>query len=163
MKFSRFICRISDSLFILPHPGNIVKRFFQLFSKYLFARLTHAVFTGCLRQLDYITTFSHSRQGGFSSFFDILLFLFLYMPERSSECTLHFSIYNVRKSSAYFFLPCFFTDSSDPICFFSSPYLLCYFNCIKSNQCMQILYRNTSKFYFLNFFFTIHHILLTKF
>ena len=108
MKFSRFNCRISDSLFILPHPGNIVKRFFQLFSKYLFARLTHAVFTGCLRQLDYITTFSHSRQGGFSSFFDILLFLFLYMPKRSSECTLHFSIYNVRKSSAYFSLPCFF-------------------------------------------------------
>ena len=55
MKFSRFNCRISDSLFILPHPGNIVKRFFQLFSKYLFARLTHAVLAGCLRQLDYHT------------------------------------------------------------------------------------------------------------
>ena len=41
MKFSRFICRISDSLFILPHPGNIVKRFFQLFLKFLF-RLTAA-------------------------------------------------------------------------------------------------------------------------
>ena len=110
MKFSRFICRISDSLFILPHPGNIVKRFFQLFSKYLFARLTHAVFTGCLRQLDYITTFSHSRQGGFSSFFVFLLFLFLCVLKQATGYALHFFIYNLRKFYAYisYFIKHFF-------------------------------------------------------
>ena len=31
MKFSKFGRRISDSLFILPQPGNIVKHFFKLF------------------------------------------------------------------------------------------------------------------------------------
>ena len=37
MKFSKFGRRISDSLFILPQPGNIVKRFFQLFLKKFFS------------------------------------------------------------------------------------------------------------------------------
>lgn len=33
MKFSKFGRRISDSLFILPQPGNIVKRFFNFFKE----------------------------------------------------------------------------------------------------------------------------------
>jgi len=35
MKFSKIACRISDSLFILPQPGNIVKRFFNFFKEVL--------------------------------------------------------------------------------------------------------------------------------
>ena len=118
MKFSRFICRISDSLFILPHPGNIVKRFFSTFFKVSFSPDCCGRFvTGCLRQLCYITTFSHSRQGGFSSFFVFLLFLFLCVLKQATGYALHFFIYNLRKFYAYI------------------SYHLCHPNCIKSNQC----------------------------
>ena len=107
MKFSRFNCRISDSLFILPHPGNIVKRFFQLFSKYLFAWLLRPVFTGCLRQLDYITTFSPSRQGGFqffSSNFAGFLFIrqisFYTVPSRYTErLRQHYTNWRIRRQT----------------------------------------------------------------
>ena len=63
MKFSRFNCRISDSLFILPHPGNIVKRFFQLFSSWILPALSESYLTAWLsyhtkpRTVKHISTF----------------------------------------------------------------------------------------------------------